>query len=177
MKVKVNKVPKVLYHSAETMVQACQENYKNELESYNKIYEKVNITLGFCGALLVFIFECFDISHLSKMQQAESYLSVLFEFFLMALSFASFVLVFMSTIQLLRLMRGSRMLNFDSVAIRSSKIYFQLPDRASLWLIRAYTDSIVDIRNITTKKQKQYDMAVTKLVVAVVLHAIYRAFH
>lgn len=177
MKVKVRAVPKVLYHSAETMVQACSEDYKIELESYNKIYEKINITLAFCGAVLMVILGNFDLSHFSKMKQAETYVEVLLEFLLFVLSLSSFVFIFWSTIQLLRLMRGSKIKIFDSLCIRNDKIYTIMPDRAALWLIGAYTESTADIRMLTSEKQRKYDNAVMKLVVAVMVHAIYLAIH
>lgn len=40
---------KIQYPSAELLIQPCFEDYKNELESYNKLYDKVNVALAFCG--------------------------------------------------------------------------------------------------------------------------------
>lgn len=177
MKVKVRKTTKVLYSSSELLAQACFEDYKNGLESYNKIYEKVNITLAFCGVVLLVILEKLDLSYITRMVEAETYISLLSELFPFLLSLASSLFIAGATIQLLMLMRSSKIVIFDSLYIRNDKIYSYLPDRAALWLIRSYTDSIANLRETTSEKQGKYDKAVTKIVISILFHAVYLAIY
>ena len=183
MKVKVNKTRKakktqeVFYPSAELLVQACQEDYKNELESYNKIYDKVNISLAFCGVVLLVILEKFDLSYITRMVETNSYLGFLSETVPFCLSLVSSSFIVAATIQLLMLMRSTDITIFDSIYIRNDKIYTSLPDCAALWLIGSYTDSIDDLRGVVSEKQKKYDKAVKKIVIAILFHAIFLAIN
>ena len=109
------------------------------------------------------------------MVEANSYLGLLSEIIPFCLSLVSSSVIVVASIQLLMLMRSSDITIFDSIYIRNDKIYTSLPDCAALWLIGSYTDSINALRGVVSKKQKKYDKAVAKIVVAILFHAIYLA--
>lgn len=120
---KKNKSEEVLYPSSELLQQSCFEDYKRLLDIYDKIYEKVNIALAFCGALLLVFVQNVDFSILSRLCQSESN-SELFVMVLFVLcSFGSAITIIWATIQLLYLMRSKKITVFNSIDIVNEEIY------------------------------------------------------
>lgn len=173
MKVKVRQ--RVRYPSAELLLQPCMEDYKYQLESYNRIYDKVNIAMAFCTAVLVVILDSVDTKYVPMMLSAvnaEGFLRSAIPFFL---SLGSAVLIFVATIQLLNLMISRSLKVFDSVAFRNEHCYFDAPEYTAFLLIAAYTEAAYDLRSIVAEKQSVYDSTIKKALVAIILFALYTA--
>lgn len=172
MKVKVRKTKKDLYPAASILEQACYEDYKNELDSYNKIYEKVDVSFAICSVVLLVIADKINLSYVSKMVDAENVWALLLALVMLVLPIIATFFIGAAVIGLLSLMKSSEIKIFNSIDIRNGKIYTYLPDRASVWLIGAYTDCVVSLRKATNKKQKKFDQCVGKIIVALLLYAV-----
>ena len=155
----------VQYPSAEFVQQACFEDYHRLIDTYDKIYEKVNVTLAFCGIILLVILGSVNYTYVADISRTQSNLELL-------CSVASAVCIIWAVIQLLLLMRSKTLPVFDSIDIRNEEIYRWNPDAAAVWLIDKYTIAITGLRTAIAEKQKKYDSAVTKVVVALLLYSI-----
>jgi hypothetical protein len=160
------------YPSAELLVSACYEDYKRLIDTYDKIYEKINIALAFCGIILLVILERFDyrifFSHTANSSSGD-----LFALFVQIIcSCTSTVCIIWAVIQLLILVRSKEITVFDSVAIRNDKIYGLHADEASLWLIDKYTLAISGLRTIIHNKQRAFDAIVVKIIISVLTYSV-----
>lgn len=160
------------YPSAELLQQACYEDYRRVIDTYDKIYEKVNITLAFCGILLLVILGSVDYTYLLALCHAETNSEALMYLALILFSVASATCAVWSVIQLLLLMRSKQILVFDSIGIRNDEIYRWDPDKAAVWVIDKYTNAVASIRNVIEEKQRSYDSAVIKVVISVLLYTV-----
>lgn len=160
------------YPSAELLQSACYEDYKRLIDTYDKIYEKLNIALAFCGIILLVILGNFDygifFSYTADLSRVE-----LFALFVQIVcSCTSTVCITWAVIQLLMLLRGKKITVLDSVAVRNDEIYRLPPNEAALWLIDKYTLAIPELRTIIHNKQKAFDSVVIKIIISILTYSI-----
>lgn len=160
------------YPSAELLQSACYEDYKRLIDTYDKIYDKINIALAFCGIIFLVILGDFDyrmfFSHTADSSKGE-----LFSLFIkMICSCTSTVCITWAVIQLLMLIRSKEINVFDSVAIRNDKIYDLPPNKAALWLIDKYTLAIPELRTIIHNKQKAFNSVVIKIIISLLTYSV-----
>lgn len=171
MKVKVH--TKVRYPSAELLIQPCMEDYKYQLESYNRIYDKVNVAMALCSAVFFVILSSVDFTYVPAILQA----TTAGTFFRFALPFScvlgSAVLIFIATIQFLNLMTSRSLVLVDSVDFRNQHCYFDPSEKTAFSLVVAYTDATFRLRDVVYKKQLAYDGAVRRMIVAIILFSLY----
>lgn len=160
------------YPSAEMLQQVCHDDYFRLIDTYDKIYEKVNVTLAFCGVILLVILGSVDYTYLSKLCKVQSNFELFSLLIFLICSLGSFVCIIWAVVQLLLLMRSKTIPVMDSVDIRNEEIYRWSIEDAAVWLIDKYTLVISDLRTIISDKQSKYDSAVTKIVIALVLYAV-----
>ena len=160
------------YPSAEMLQQACHDDYFRLIDTYDKIYEKVNVTLTFCGVILLVILGSVDYTYFSKLCKAQSNLELFSLLIFLVCSLGSSVWIIWAVVQLLSLMRSKEIPVIDSVDIRNEEIYRWSIEDAAVWLIDKYTLVISNVRTIISDKQSKYDSAVTKIVIALVLYAV-----
>ena len=160
------------YPSAEILHSVCYDEFRRAIETYDKIYEKVNIALAFSGVVLLVIMSNFDYTIISRFKSYKTLFELVSLHILTFSSFASAVLIIWAVVQLLLLMRSRSMTVFDSVSIRNENIYCENTEDASMWLIDKYTQSTNEIRPESEKKQKTFDSAVLKIVIALLCYAI-----
>lgn len=160
------------YPSAELLQQACYEDYNRLIETYDKIYEKVNIMLAFCGIVLLVILGSVDYTRVHEVCQASTNAELFAELLFLGCSVVSAVCIVWAVIQLLLLMRSKSLLVFNSIDIRNEEIYRWNPDQAALWLIDKYTVVIDSLRGTIKEKQKSYDSAITKVIVSLIVYAV-----
>lgn len=160
------------YPSAELLVQHCFEDYKNELESYNRIYEKVNIALAFCGVVLLVFFEQIDFTQIIKVTETDSFLlasSILAHFLS---SIGCVIAIACATNNLLNLMAGRDILHFTSVDFRNEGTYYRPPDQAALSLIDAYTRVTLELRSVVSDKQSDFNAVLFQIAGSLVYYVI-----
>lgn len=163
---------KIQYPSAEYVQQACFDDYRRLIDTYDKIYEKVNVTLAFCGVVLLVILGSVNYTYVADICRTQSNLELFTLLLLLLCSVASAVCIIWAVIQLLLLMRSKELSVFDSIDIRNEEIYRWNPDAAAVWLIDKYTIAITGLRTAIAEKQKKYDYAVTKVVIALLLYSV-----
>lgn len=161
-----------VYPSAEMLQQACQDDYFRLIDTYDKIYEKINVTLGFCGVVLLVILGSLDYTSIFKISNAQSNLELFSLLIFLICSALSSVCIIWAVVQLLLLMRSKEIPVFDSIDIRNEEIYRWRNGEAATWLIDKYTIVISALRTIISDKQKKYDSAVTKVVIALIMYAV-----
>jgi len=173
VKISVNaKAKEKMYPSAELLQSACYEDYKRLIDTYDKIYEKINIALAFCGIVLLVILSNFDYTLIARLLNTSAKLELFSLLVLIGCSAVSAVCIVWAVIQLLLLMRSQAVTVFDSLAIRNEEIYRKSQEVASVWLIDKYTTVVSQLRSTITEKQEKYDAAVTKIVISVILFAV-----
>ena len=162
----------VQYPSAELVQQACFEDYHRLIDTYDKIYEKVNVTLAFCGVILLVILGSVNYTYVADICRTQSNLELFSLLLLLLCSVACAICIIWAVIQLLLLMRSKTLFVFDSMDIRNEEIYRWNPDAAAVWLIDKYTIVVANLREIIAEKQKKYDSAVTKVVITLLLYSL-----
>ena len=160
------------YPSAELLQSACYEDYKRLIDTYDKIYDKINIALAFCGVIFLVILSDFDytlfFSFTANLSKGE-----LFALFVQIIcSCTSTVCITWAVIQLLMLVRSKEITVFDSVTIRNDKIYDLTANEAALWLIDKYTSAIPELRTIIHNKQKAFNSVVIKIIVSILTYSV-----
>ncbi len=160
------------YPSAELLQSACYEDYKRLIDTYDKIYEKINIALAFCSVVLLVLLGDFDYKMFFS-YTADSSSGELFTLFVQIVcSCTSTVCITWAVIQLLMLVRSKEITVFDSVAIRNDEIYKLPPNEAALWLIDKYTLAIPELRTIIHTKQKALNSVVIKIIISILTYSI-----
>ena len=134
------------YPSSVLSLSACRDDYKDTLDRYDKIYDRINIALGFCGVILVPTLTSFDYTLISHLTETRS-------FILFLLSSASIISVITALIQLLKLMNTMTLRVFDSTIIRNKAIYCHPEEESALCLIYAYTNATVELEKRISEKQ------------------------
>ena len=166
-KIKTKNKKENIYPSAEMLTQACYEDYARLIETYDKIYEKVNIALAFCGIVLLVILGSVDYTAVSNICKTQSNLEMFSLLIYLFCSMISSVCIVWAVIQLLLLMRSREVAVFDSIDIRNEEIYRWKPEKAAVWLIDKYTIVTNDLRTVISEKQSKYDSTITKMVIII----------
>ena len=160
------------YPAAELLQQICYDDYRRLLETYDKIYDKVNYMLAFCGILLLVIIGSVDYTLVQNLFLVESNSELLMILLLLCCSIISAICIVWAVIGLLLLMRSKKLLVFNSIDIRNENIYQWNVDQASVWLIEKYTVVVDSMRTTIREKQTKYDSAITKVIVSIIMYAI-----
>ena len=163
---------KIEYPSAELLQGTCYEDYRRVLDTYDKIYEKVNIALAFSGVILLVIVSNFDYTIIRQIIKCDSNLELFSLISLGACSLTSAVLILWAVIHLLFLMRSKQLTVFDSMSISSEELYRETVDVSSMWLIQKYTQAISILRPAIENKQKAFDKAVLRIIIAILCYAV-----
>lgn len=161
-----------IYPSAEILMNICYNEYRRIHDTYNKIYEKVNIALAFCGVILIVVMSNFDYTIISRLSNCDSNYELLSLLTLIICSFVSASLVIWAVIQLLLLMRSRPMTVIDCSSFQNEKTYCEQTDIASLWVLNLLNQSILKTKLIIEEKQKSFDAAILKIVIGLLTYAV-----
>lgn len=164
--------PRKKYPSAELLQSSCYEDYMRLINTYDRIHDKINISLAFVGLIITFIIDNCDYTILLKIFSSTNPSDLFILIIYTISSFSSTLFIIISTVQLLLLLRSKKILVFDSRSIRNDEIYKLSNEDAALWLIDKYTLVVSELKPIILEKQKKYDSAMTKAVIAVIAYAI-----
>lgn len=164
--------PRKKYPSAELLQSSCYEDYMRLINTYDRIHDKINISLAFVGLIITVIIRNCDYTILQRIYSTKNSSELLVLILYAVSSFFSAFFIVVSTVQLLLLLRSKKVLVFDSRSIRNDEIYKWSNEDAALWLIEKYTYIVNELKPIILEKQKKYDSAMTKAVIAVIAFAI-----
>ena len=135
---------KAEYPSAELLQTTCYEDYRRVFD-----YTIIGRIINFTSKLELFpLLLCFLCSVLSA------------------------VLIVWAVIQLLLLMRSKNLTVFDSISIRNEELYRESVEVASVWLIDKYTKAVTALRPEISNKQKAFDKAVLRIIIALLSYAV-----
>lgn len=169
---KVTNQNQTKYPGAEVSRRACFEDYKMCHERYDKLYEKVNIAIAFCGLIFMVILSNFDSSVISKIMETKSYLEMISLIVYLVCSITSIVCIMIAVIKLLLMMKSQRIFKIDSMVLHEDEMYLKSSDEISVWLIDKYTYVVKQLKNITESKQKEYDETIKKIIIALISFAV-----
>lgn len=161
-----------MYPSAELVRDVCAEDYKRLFDTYDKIYDKVNIALVFCSVVLIAIVPIVDYTVIQRIIDNTSKLELLSLVLFLIFSVVSIVTMVWAIIQLLLIMRGKKLYTVDTVAIRNENLYNETVTDASMWLIDKYTICINELKQTIKQKQKSYDSAIVKIIISIIAFVI-----
>ena len=159
------------YPSAEFLYSAALEDYNRTLSNYDRIYDRINIALTVCSAVLIIflsntnvkcIFNWFNYTCLEK------FLVVMY----VSSTMASAVLMIISVIKFLLLSRSKEILCFDSNSIKTEELYEEKVEDSALWITLQYIKVINDIRTKTKEKQNKFNTAVILMIISILCYSI-----
>lgn len=160
------------YPSAVMLKEDCYNEYTRIIETYDSLYNKVNVALAFCVVVLIAITADADYTKVSMIFKTNDlYLCFYYCSYYVALTIALGCII-SSVIRLLGLMRGRKVTVFDSIAVRNLEIYRSEEENAALWLIEKYTDAIFSLQRAVEEKQNKYDKAIMLVIIAIIAYAV-----
>jgi hypothetical protein len=164
------------YPSAEFLYSVSLEDYNRVLANYDRIYDRVNIALAFCGVMLVVILSNIDFkvtiswNAYSRLEEITVEMYYLF-------AFLSVALIVVAIIKLLLLSRSKEMQAFDSSCIKKESLYKEKIEDVALWITSKYINVINDIREKTKKKQKSFSTAILQIIIALLAYVVSMIIH
>ena len=163
---KKKKAKKKGYQAAVIVKESCYNEYTRMIQTYDKIYEKVNVSLAFCGGLLLVIIQEFDFTKILKLKTVENNKEAIVYIIYGLASICSIVFIFYTVIGLLRLLKGREIITFDSISARDNQLYVESEQDAAVWLIDKYTKSVQSLQDVIQEKQAQYDETICKAIIS-----------
>ena len=161
----------IKYPSAEFLHTVSLEDYNRTLANYNKIYDRLEILLAFCGVVLIVILSNFDITVLNNWcgyDKSEKILAIIY----LITAGGSISLIIISIIKLLLISFSKGLETFDSNSIKTESLYEKKVEDTSLWITLQYIKCTNDIREKTEIKQKSYKVATIMIIIALLLYVV-----
>ncbi len=160
------------YPAASIIKEACYNEYTRMIQTYDKIYEKINVSLTFCGGLLLLIIKEFDFTKILQVKTTVNNKEIIV-YIIYSMAFISSVgYIFSTVIGLLRLLKGREIMTFDSISARDNELYAESEQDASVWLIDKYTKSVQSLQCVIQEKQAKYDETIGKAIIALLTFAV-----
>ncbi len=163
----------VNYPAAEFVANTCENEYMRLINSYNNIYNKVNILLVVFLAILVAQSGSFNGKELVyELTKANSVGRTVYLVLQLSISIISLGLILFATVYLCLLLESKSIPVIDCIKIRNEKVYEGTPDQAAMYLLCLYTKAMHEMKPIIDKKQKKYDKSVKLAVISVILFVV-----
>ena len=164
---------RIKYPSAGILKEACFQDYIRLINTYDKIYDKVNIALVFCSAVLIVLMKSIDFSPWKNTSiDCKGSIDTV-RLFLPIVSLISAAFMVYAVIKLLILMKSRTVVVFDSIAIRVEQVYFCEPDESELWLIDKYTIAVNELKKTIAEKQAEFNSTITMIVASILIFIVY----
>ena len=164
--------PKPMYPSAELLYNVCYDEYRHSLDSFDKVYEKINIALAFSGVILLVIMSSFDFTAVFQIKLHTPMIETILLWGIFIFSLASVILIVWAVVQLLMLMRSRTLTVLDSVSLCNDRWYYKTVETTLMWMIYVCAQTTSKVREQTKKKQRSFDNSVLKIVIALLCFAI-----
>ena len=143
------------YPSAEFLYSVSLEDYNRVLSNYDRIYDRINITLALCGVVFIAILDNIDFSVLYKWMQFSPLEKIAIIGYIIC-AVGSAILIGSAIIKLLLLSMSKEILSFDSNTIKTEELYNEKTEDAALWVTLQYIRVINDIREKILEKHQQF---------------------
>lgn len=160
------------YPSACFVLDSCVQDYQRLQESYNRIYDKINVALAFAGVVLTIMLNSLDFSTAKICMKDMTVGNLIMTSIELLCFIGGMGLTFFATIYLLILMRGRKIAVFKSEDIRNCNVYREKESDAAMWLIDKYTKIVNEVRPVVQKKQLSFDKALGAIIVGIIMYVI-----
>ena len=160
------------YPSAEFLYSVSLEDYNRTLNNYDRIYDRVNIVLTVCSAVLIVFLSNINVKCILNWQNYSSNLEKIAVLIYAGLSLVSAVLMIIAIIKLLLLSRSKDLLCFDSNSIKHETLYEEKIEDSALWVTLQYIKVINDIRNKAKEKQSKLNIAIVLMIISILCFAL-----
>lgn len=160
------------YPSAGMLVEECRQDYQRIQDSYDAIYNKINIVLAFAGVALTVVLSASDFSSASKVvagMKVSTLLAVLAE---LICQMMGVFLIIISIIYYLYLLRSRSVTVFKSEDIRDGEKYEDSEAASAKWLIDAYTSATEATRPVVRKKQNEFNRGLRIIMAGIIIYAV-----
>lgn len=157
------------YPAAIFLVDTIYQDYIRLMDSYNKIYDKLNIILVFVGIILGIIINNIDL----KIFQTDCSNRMLWQVALLVLHVLllviSIILMIYSIYMIFKLLKGKGIYVFKSEDLRNNHIYRETVEVAAMWLIDKYTECTASIRPVLDENQKDFQNIVKSVTLLILI--------
>ena len=161
------------YPAAELIANTCKEEYMRLINTYDNIYNKVNILLVVCMAIFIAQAESFNGNALVKsIMSANTEIKVICLIMQLSFSVIALLLILGATVLLCLLLKSKKMPVLNCLDLRNQNVNEYKIENAANTLLVIYTNVIAEMTPIIEKKQKRYDLSVILVATSVVLFAI-----
>ena len=159
--------------AAELIANVCKEEYMRLINTYDNMYNKVNILLVVCMAVFIAQADSFkwNVMVHSIMQSNDEWRVVCLIIELIV-SVIALALNLAATVLLCFLLKSKKVPVVNCFDLRNQRVYEGTADLASVYLIGIYTDIMKNLNQIIEAKQKKYDLSVIMVVISVILFVI-----
>lgn len=159
------------YPSAEFLYSVSLEDYNRTLNNYDRIYDRINIVLTVCSAVLIVFISNIDVKCILNLQNYSTNIEKISVLLYAALSLASATLMMITVIKLLLLSRSKELLCFDSNCIKDEALYEEKVEDSALWVTLQHIKVVNDIRTKTKDKQKKFNTAIILMIISILCFA------
>lgn len=159
--------------SAELIAETCKEEYMRLINTYDNIYNKVNILLVVCMAVFIAQAESFNGRNIiNSIMKTNSESTVIYLIVELCVSIVALGLILCATVLLCFLLKSKSIPVLNCFDLRNQRVYEGDVNKAATYLIGVYTDIMKEMNLIIEGKQKKYDLSVIMVVISVVLFVI-----
>ena len=159
------------YPSAEFLYTVSVEDYNRIMSNYDRIYDRVNIALGVCSAILLAALNGVDMAVILSWCSYSALEKVAVIIYSLT-SMGGAVLFIIATIRFLLLSRSRKLLTFDSNSIKEESLYEESTEDAALWVTLQYIRAINDIRIQIKEKQNSFNTATLLLIIGLLVYVV-----
>ena len=158
--------------SAELIAETCKEEYMRLINTYDNIYNKVNILLVVCMAVFIAQAESFNGRNIiNSIMKTNSESTVIY--LIVELCFDCCVRInSMCDCVAMFSLKSKSIPVLNCFDLRNQLVYEGDVNKAATYLIGVYTDIMKEMNLIIEGKQKKYDLSVIMVVISVVLFVI-----
>lgn len=164
------------YPATQFLYSVCLEDYKRSLSNYDNVYSRINISLAFCGIILIFILNNINPSLLHEWCLYSNIRKTAFVLYF-ALAIGSAVFIVIAIIKLLLLSRSKTIFVFDSNSIKQEELYKRKVEDVTLWVTLQYIKIINELRKVIAEKQKNVNDSTVFVVISLVAYVVSRLIY
>lgn len=151
------------------IVEAAAKEYARQTETYDKVYQRASFALAACGIFMAAMVRFINANTVLCALKSVFVISVLDRNFFLA---TSFLMLLVSMMMFLWLLRGKCMEALGVELVENLDVEKRGTIESYRWLKDGYIKAIKSIKLNSSLKQKQYNRALSVLLISLVLFAI-----
>lgn len=157
------------FQSIAIIVEAAAKEYARQTETYDKVYQRTSFALAACGIFMAAMVRFINANTVLSALRSVFVIGVLGRTFFLA---TSFLMLLVSMMMFLWLLRGERMEALGVELVENLDVEKRGTIESCRWLKDGYIKAIKSIKLNSSIKQKQYNRALSVLLISLVLFAI-----